>query len=183
MSTSTATGYSTREDAGGAAAEAVGRARDRLRGKQPAFGVVFVSPRHEIDTVLAAACTHAGTSDLIGCTTAGEITETALTHDGIAVMLVASDEVRHRIAYATGMKAEHERVATDLYTGFADTKREAVARGQRHVTSVVLTDGLAGTGEKLVGEMVERSGGAAQIVGGAAGDEARFEGTHVGARG
>ncbi len=48
------------------------------------------------------------------------------------------------------------------------------------MTTVLLTDGLAGSGEDLVQQMFERMHSVSRIVGGAAGDEAKFDRTLVG---
>jgi hypothetical protein len=65
----------------------------------------------------------------------------------------------------------------------AQLKKAAAAKEHRHLTTVLLTDGLAGFGEKLVHDLYEaRVQSGMQIVGGAAGDEGRFAATRVGAK-
>jgi methyl-accepting chemotaxis protein len=119
-------------------------------------------------------------AEIVGCTSAGEITEAGLIHGGVAIMLVASDATID-MRFATGLKSDPEKVARELSSNLAAAKKAAAAHERRSLTTVLLTDGLAGTGERLVNELYERrvqSG--TQIVGGAAGDEGRFAATWVG---
>jgi hypothetical protein len=95
-------------------------------------------------------------------------------------MLVASEESTARLAFAAGMR-DPANIADELYRGFSEVKRSAASREHRQLTSVLLTDGLAGTAEKLVADIFDRAPSGSQIVGGAAGDEAKFEATLVGA--
>ena len=97
----------------------------------------------------------------------------------LAVLLVASDDPT-AMAFSQGLKAKPERVGDDLVAEL-DRLRKAAGPGRRkHLTTVLITDGLAGTGEKLVADLYERTSHA-QIVGGAAGDEGKFTSTYVGA--
>src|SRR5207302_3571336 len=59
----------------------------------------------------------------------------------------------------------------------------AASRGLGMSTTVLLVDGLAGTGEKLVREVMQGTRMFQQVVGGAAGDDGKFAATWVGARG
>jgi methyl-accepting chemotaxis protein len=176
------TAASAASDTRAAATEAVRVALSRLDGKKPAWGVLFVSPTHDVAAALNAARDAALGATLIACTTAGEITELGLIHDGLAVMLVASDDTT-RVAYASGLKADPNAVANQLVADLPNLRQSATMRGHRYLTTVLLTDGLSGTAEELVGDLYERSVGGAQIVGGAAGDEGQFKATHVGAAG
>jgi len=176
------TAASAASDTRTAVTEAVGWALSRLDGKKPTWGVVFVSPNRDVAAALNAARDAARGAALIACTTAGEITESGLIHDGLAVMLVATDDTAG-VAFASGLKADPKAVANQLVADLPDLRRAAAARGQRSLTTVLLTDGLSGTAETLVVDLYERSVGGAQIVGGAAGDEGKFQATHVGAAG
>src|SRR5207245_808445 len=109
----------------------------RLRGARPKYGFLFASPNHDLAAALVSARNIADQADIIGCTTAGEITELGLTHGGVAVMLVASDATT-RLSFATGLKHNASRVAQELLHGLADTKKAASQQDQRHVTTVLL---------------------------------------------
>jgi hypothetical protein len=181
MSTVTASGLSKNEDPGLAATEAVSAAMAGLGGQRPSFGFLFVSPEHDLRAALAAACKASGCTEIIGCTTAGEITELGVAHGGVAVMLVASTTSAARVAFAERLKADAPGVARRLSGCVGDLRKQVGAGDARHLTTVLLTDGLSGTAERLVTELYERGQGSLQIVGGAAGDEGKFKVTRVGA--
>ncbi|HEX3772130.1 MAG TPA: FIST N-terminal domain-containing protein [Polyangiaceae bacterium] len=182
MRTTTATGSSTIAAAMAAGKDAAQQAVRKLGGAKPTYGFVFATPEANLGAVIEAACDASG-AELIGCTTAGEIAERGLAHQSVVVMLVAGD-VTAQARYAEGLKADPCKVADDLWSGIGEIKKAAAARDRRHLTTVLFADGLVPTGEKLVTELYDRrvqSG--TQIVGGAAGDEGRFQATWVSARG
>ena len=181
MSTITASGVSRNKDAALAAAEAVTAAAGQLQGEKPTFGFLFASPAHDLRAALASASKAASGAEIIGCTTAGEVTELGLVHDGLSVLLVASNAHFARSAFAEGLKADTPNVARKLSGGVADLRKQAGPSAGKHLTTVLLTDGLSGHGERLVTELYNRGQGGAQIVGGAAGDEGKFKMTYVGA--
>jgi methyl-accepting chemotaxis protein len=143
---------------------------------------LFASPEHDLGTAMAEMQRVAGCSDILGSSTAGELTEAGRLDAGIAVLLVASDETAHRVEFRRGLKGGHKRIAEQFVQAASDTKHSARAAGRRHLTTILLTDGLAGTGEDLVKEMFDRSTSVGQIVGGAAGDAGKFKETFVAAR-
>jgi methyl-accepting chemotaxis protein len=73
------------------------------------------------------------------------------------------------------------RVAQELSQADRILRDSREARDRRYLTTVLLSDGLCGTAEKLVTELRDRQPGGSQIVGGAAGDEGAFRATYVGA--
>ncbi len=175
MATRTTTAATRIKDTREAATDVMRQATAKL-GARAKYGFVFASPNHDLGLALKIA-RDLSSAEIIGCTTAGEITEAGLLHDGVAVMLVASDTSSANASFAAGMKSDPAHVATSL---LAEGKRPSPGSGARHPTTVLLTDGLSGNGERVVFDMYERMRGRGQIVGGAAGDEGRFVETHVG---
>ena len=144
MSTVTASGVSKNKDTGLAAAEAVNAAIAKLSGEKPKFGFVFVSPERDLRVALAAACKAAGCAEIMGCTTAGELSELGLVHEGLVVLLVASTTSAARVAFAERLKTDWQGVAHKLSGSVADLRRQPGARDLKHQTTVLLTDGLSG---------------------------------------
>jgi hypothetical protein len=142
---------------------------------------VFASPDRDLAATLARVVEASDGAHIVGCTTAGELTESGLSHGGIAVMLVSSDTMTSTVAFAEQLKSDPHAVASELVMEVPDTKKTAAQRDRRHMTTVLLTDGLSGAGEKLVADLQGRGQGSVQIVGGAAGDEGKFKSTSVGA--
>jgi methyl-accepting chemotaxis protein len=178
MGTIVGTGASSRANTQSAVQEAVRAALVPLGGREPTFGLVFSGPERDLGAVLATAKTTSGCRTVIASTTAGEFTEHGLSHGGVAVMFVAGD-MTCEASMARGLKEDHRRVAADLDERVSAARHVAGAKNQRRMTTVLLTDGLAGKGEELVLELHDLVK-ASQIVGGAAGDEGAFLETRVG---
>jgi hypothetical protein len=174
-----ASGASTNPNPERAVQEAIGQARKGLGDRKPLYGFVFATPRMDLGAVLAEARRACKDTDILGCSTAGEITQTGLTHGGLAVMLVASDEQKHSVRWSRAVSPA--QAAKDIgQPFFSQRKQDKAGIG----TTVVLIDGLSGAGETVVEELRDQAGGVPhEIVGGAAGDEGEFAGTFVGVNG
>jgi hypothetical protein len=173
-------GWSTRRDVRRAAEEATRLALKPLGAAPVAFGFVFASPIHDLEVAMGVVKRATGCSEVLGSSTAGELTEEGKL-EGLVVMLAASDDTQQRTGFGRALKANHAQLASEFTQTATDMKGTARAAGRRHLTTLLLTDGLAGTGEDLVSEMFRQSTSVSQIVGGAAGDGGRFKETTVGA--
>jgi methyl-accepting chemotaxis protein len=182
MATLAGSGTSADRDPVSAGGAAAAQACLALADRKPSYGFVFASPEHDLASVLRGAAGAVPGAELLGCSTAGEITERGVTHGGVAMLLVASDEIVD-VSASSGVQARPAEVAERACARFAETARTAAAKGFAASTSVVLVDGLCGTGEKLVREILRGTRPYQQVVGGAAGDEGAFKATPVGARG
>ena len=129
MPTSAATGVSTNADTAVAVSEAFRQASASLAGRKPALGIVFASPKHDLQAALCAAQKVGGGAPFVGSTTAGEITERGLVHGGVALMLLASDELLLDVSLAKGVKGDTARAAAQLSRGFAEATQAANAKG------------------------------------------------------
>jgi methyl-accepting chemotaxis protein len=174
------TGMSSRREARKAAEEAARGALKRLGGAKPSFGFVFASPDLDLGSAVNEVRRAVG-CDIVGSSTAGQFTESGRADDGLVVELVAADNTSHRVDFGRGLKADHRAIAARFTGAASETKAAARTAGRRHLTTILLADGLAGTGEELVQEMFEQSMSVSQIVGGAAGDAGRFRETFVAA--
>jgi len=183
MSTRAGSGSSSHADTAEAAAAAARQALEPLDGLEPRFGVVFASPRHDLHEALESVRAVAPNAAVIGCTTAGEITERGLIKGGLAAMLVGSDEMLVEAATANGVKADPKAAAARLCESFGTLSGQGAERGLRASTTVALVDGLNGAGERLISEILGVTGPLQQVVGGAAGDDGAFKATYVGRNG
>jgi methyl-accepting chemotaxis protein len=173
-------GRSMRRDARRAAEEATAAALKPLGTAKVAFGFVFASPIHDLEVAMTEVRRATGCSEILGSSTAGELTEEGKL-EGLVVVLAASDNTHQRAAFGRGLKADHKKIAADFTRVGSEMKPSARAAGLRNLTTLLLTDGLAGTGEDLVSAMFQQSTSVCQIVGGAAGDAGRFKQTVVAA--
>jgi hypothetical protein len=166
-------------DASRASAQAARMALEGLSGAAPSLGFVFASPTLALSDCLRSAAQVARGARLIGCTTAGEFTERGLMHGGVAVMLLSTDSP-YLVQTARGVSGAAQAAARALCDGFHGTADAARQKGYVCSTTVTLVDGLSGAGERFVESIVESTQALHQVVGGAAGDEGKFQATHVG---
>lgn len=178
MPTFTGSGQSTTQDASKAIGEALTDARSTLGGQAETIGLLFAGPSYDFAELVAAA-RNQSTATWIGCSTAGEFTEKGLTHNGVALFLISSDDLVFDLGFSDQLKADPVKAATELCRGFISKKKEAFQRKLIRSTTILLTDGLAGTGEVALQKVSSNTSAFQQIVGGAAGDEAQFKATHV----
>ncbi len=183
MANRAGSGSSSLSDDRAATTEAVQQALKGLAGQPARLGFLFASAKHDLKVALETARGVAKGCEFLGCQTAGEFTERGLTRGGISTLVLAAEAMVFDVAFATGMKADFEGAARTLCAGFHAVTRDAGAKGLGLSTTVLLVDGLAGTGERLVKDVMHGTRMFQQVVGGAAGDDGAFKATSVGARG
>jgi methyl-accepting chemotaxis protein len=179
MANSVGSGQAVGTDPTFVGAEAARMALAQLGDARPAFGFVFAAPTLPLGEVLQSVRSVVQGAQILGCSTAGEITERGLTHGGVAVLLVASD-LHHFGSTAAGLGKDPESAALEMCGPFALNQAAARKKGMFCSTSIALVDGLCGSGERFVESMVSNTAALHQVVGGAAGDEGKFRETQVG---
>lgn len=157
--------------------EALRGARAALDGRAPDLTLVFASPAHPLQNVLAAAEAELS-STVLGCSTAGEVTGDG-RQEGISVFMIAWGDAQHRAEVLTSL-ADDDKAAGSLTASHASLTGAATAEGQGEGISIVLGDGLHPGFEALVAKMRTRLPLQHAIVGGGAGDGGRLERTFVG---
>jgi hypothetical protein len=139
----------------------------------PKLLVVFAAPTYDLATVAAGVGEVAGTVPVIGCTTAGEISDTGPGDDSVVVFALGG----------TGFA-----VSTAAATDASDRLREAGSEAAACITDVagypnrlllLLTDGLAGDQQEIVRGAYDEVGAEVPLVGGCAGDGLRMQRTFV----
>lgn len=173
-----ASARSLRTETQPAVAEAVEQA---LRGmkEKPTVGFLFASSTHHLGEALKEAKARAG-CEFLGCHTAGEFTEAGLSSKSVVVLLTSLDPNSFLVRDAIGMKADPAGAARQLTGGFADFQAKNAKVGATLSTTVMLVDGLAGSGEQLVKDVLAGTRPFQQVVGGGAGDDGQFKATWVG---
>ncbi len=157
----------------------MGQAQGALGGN-PTAGFLFASSRHSLTEALQHAKTAAPGCTFVGCQTAGEFTENGRTTGGIALMLTTIPADDFAVEVAKGVRADPLGAGRRLTTSFAALQASAAKRGAALSTTVLLIDGLAGTGERVVKEVLNGTRLYQQVVGGASGDDGHFKATEVG---
>ncbi len=158
------------------AGQELGRAiRDAFNGAPADAVVVFASARHDHPTLLAALAESAGTEVVVGASSAGEFTDRERGEGKVSAMGLRSDSMRFAIGLGEGVSRDARAAAAQVVRGFAGADDLSLP----YHSALVLTDALAGHTDQLVEELTVLTAGNYRFFGGGAGDDARFEATHV----
>ncbi len=170
----TAVGVSNHPDAATAGLQAASTALGSLADQQldPALFVVFASSNYDLEALIAAVVAVTGQTDLIGCTTAGEIATDGPGTAGVVVFALGGEG----FSVSTGVA---EIADGDLRRAAAEASRcvEAVERLENTVL-LLLSDGLSGDQQEIVRGAYEQVGAEIPLVGGCAGDDLLMTATH-----
>jgi hypothetical protein len=159
-------------DAGAALGEQL---RASLRGEVPDAVVLFASSRYDYRPLLEALTEHCGPKALVGCSSAGEFTSRRLGEGAASAVALRSDEMQFSAVAASGLSTGHVAAAKRLVSGFQGRSLGSY----RSRAALVLVDALAGHADALVEQLTVLTSGRYQFFGGGAGDDARFQRTHV----
>jgi hypothetical protein len=168
-------GASLSRDAATAAAELA----DAIYDPEMALGVFYCSPEYDLAVLSAALRERFAGKNLIGCTTAGEITPVgylagALT--GVSISSPSFTALSTRIDQVSAFEFERGDAAAQA---LLDELRERGKRpNRRSAFAFLLVDGLCMQEEALVSALY-RNLGDIQLFGGSAGDGRRFQNTFV----
>ncbi len=148
---------------------------DAFGGDAPDAIVVFASARHDFSALLGALADEAGTETIAGASSAGEFTQIGRGEGIVSAMAIRSDDMQFALATGRDVAADPGRAAASIVGSFKGT----AGNSARHRSALVMTDALAGHTDALVEELTLRTGGNYRFFGGGAGDDGRFEKTHV----
>ncbi|HZU95803.1 MAG TPA: FIST N-terminal domain-containing protein [Planctomycetota bacterium] len=177
MTTRMSVGHSASGDGQALGKQAASEAREKL-GSDALLGIVFVTSKTDLGGVTKGVKSVLGQTPVIGCSSAGEFVTDRVSAGGLAIALIASDEMGIAVGMGEGLRANTPRAVQQLSAEFKKTRKPAPA-GATQKTIFMLSDGLAGNGEGLVDALAMEAGGGVTIAGGAAGDDALFKETFV----
>lgn len=171
----TATVYCRQED-GRAAGLALGRGiAERMEGLRPDVVIVFASPRYDYEALLRGLHESCRPKVVTGCSSAGEFTGSDSGVASASAMAIRSDEMQFSVGMANRITEDRRRAARQIFATLSGENEP----GYPYRYAMVLTDALGGYVEDLVAELARRSRGRHRFFGAGAGDDARFERTHV----
>jgi hypothetical protein len=173
--TQSAIAYSKLE--GAAAGEELAQSiRKQLHDEQPDAVILFASPRNDYSALLHSLFNGCQPGALVGCSSAGEFTNSVAGEGLTTAIALKSPEMQFTAAVGENVSKGAGRAAEQLAGAFRGTDG---ATDFRYRTALVLVDALAGFTEELIDHFTTFTGGAYRLFGGGAGDDARFENTHV----
>jgi hypothetical protein len=144
-------------------------------GSAPDAIVVFASAKHDYSRLLEALADAAGTETIAGASSAGEFTDAARGEGFVSAMAIRSDEMSFAVGLGRGIKSDARGAAGSIVEAFEGLDQNP----GRHRSALVMADALAGHTDALVEELTVRTGGNYRFFGGGAGDDGKFEKTHV----
>ncbi len=177
MSLFSSVGVGSAEDAHAAGTHAAQDALDHFSEHvKPKACLVFCSPSYDPRSVLSGIRSVLGKEvEVVGCTTAGEIaTNGPVKINSVTIMLLGSDT-------ANFVTAINESVEQDPYTAGKIAAEEIRLKAESHNLSlaIMFTDVLVGNGADTVRGALDALGLDFPLIGGAAGDNFRFEKTFI----
>lgn len=159
--------------------EAARTAVSRLpAGAKPVAAIVFAAIRFRLPEVLKGIAETLGAGvPLVGCSSAGEFSDNFVSNKSVVIMVIAGDHVEAAAGVGTGLKADSAGAVGRLFASLRAPRPGG--KGMPKKGLLVLSDGLAGNGEKLVTNLHRAAGLGVNIAGGAAGDGGLFKETYV----
>ena len=164
------------------AEQAVAEVRSQMGDSAPALTLYFAAPGYDPAAIASAMEAAFAPACVIGCTTAGEIVSGAMLSGALVAMTFEQDDI-----------AEGHIQVIERLSGGGDRVGEALTAFERHTSTpmleldpsayvgIILIDGLSGAEERVMDAIGNRTD--VTFIGGSAGDDLKFEATHVFANG
>ncbi len=147
----------------------------KLNKKRPNAVLVFSSSRYDYSEVLGAIKSACNPEHMIGCSSAGEFTDTEQREGAVCAIGIWSDRLKFSSGIGKGLRIDQSKAAEQITKGFVGIGSDEY---QYH-TAIVMTDALAGYTDDFIQALTVQTQGVYQLVGGGAGDDAKFSQTHV----
>lgn len=174
MTTKFATATATGDNSFTAGQTAAREALSKISGSKPDLCIVFSSSKYDYQEVVKGVRSATGNAPLIGCSTAGEFTETFVGNNSVACAVISSDTHRFLTGMGTGLGADEQKCLAQAAAGFKQS-----IPGYPERSFIILMDGLAGKGEDVSLAALSSFGGNMRIAGGSAADDYKFKSTSV----
>ena len=149
--------------------------RGAFEGQPPDAVIVFASSQHDYAALLQALARSAGTKAIVGSSSAGEFSQDSSGVGQVSALAIRSPSMRFRVGVGRDVGKDPAAAARQVAASFAGV----TAPTMPNRAALVMTDALAGHADALVEELTVATRGNYRFFGGGAGDDGRFEKTHV----
>jgi hypothetical protein len=149
--------------------------RSAFEGQAPDAVILFASAEHDYATLLEALAHSAGTTTIVGSSSAGEFSHDASGVGQVSALAIRSSSMRFRVG--VGRRVGHDPLAAARAVAASFAGITTPSHPNR--AALVMTDALAGHADALVEELTVATRGNYRFFGGGAGDDGRFQKTHV----
>lgn len=161
------------------AATAVAELAAQLASIEAGLVVFFASPRYDRDELAAAVGESFAGTQVIGCTTAGEIGPNGYAEGGMTAFALRADDFQIELGYLDGLADLALDAGTHAMQSAMNRMRERGGQVDgEHCFAFVLVDGLSMREEAVVSSL-NRSLGDIHLFGGSAGDNLEFQSTAI----
>ena len=173
--TQVAAAFSSAQDSADAGRELGAQIRSTLSERAPDALILFASARYDYPALLDALHSGCHPRLVVGCSSAGEFTSADSGAGGCSALALCSDSVKFAASIGRGIRNDHRAAVAEVVRGFSgDTHTR-----ERSRTALVFADPLSGYGEAMIQQLTLLTDGRYQFAGGGAGDDGKFEQTHV----
>lgn len=173
--TQTHTALSTESNSRKAGQELGAAIRKAFEGEAPHAVVLFASVQHDFPELLDALAAEAGTTTIVGSSSAGEFSHSSRGEGQVSALAIRSDSMRFRIGLGRDIGGDPLAAARAVTNAFEGVGKSPMP----YRAALVMTDALAGHADAVVEELTVLTGGNYSFFGGGAGDDGRFQKTHV----
>ncbi len=147
----------------------------KLDHKRPHALLVFASSEYDYQELLDSLDENCRPEILIGCSSAGEFTDQTQKEGAVCAVGIWSDRLKFSASLGSNLRANIADAAEQIASNFIGLHRH----DYRYHTAIVMTDALAGYTDDFIQALMVKTQGKYQLVGGGAGDDAKFSETHV----
>lgn len=146
-----------------------------LANERPDVVIVFASAQHDYSVLLQAIEDTCHPDIQVGCSSAGEFTTDTRGTGEACALAIRTDSMQFSASLAQNLQSNRVEAASQLVNTFQGMTNHNFA----FRSAMVLTDALAGHADDLLDHVNRLTGGTYKFFGGGAGDDARFQRTHV----
>ncbi len=145
-----------------------------LDNQNPSVVILFASSEYEYEQVLGALNQSCNPELLVGCSSAGEFTSSEFDVNSACAVAIYSTEMKFSAGLGQGISQNRNQVVEELLPSFKGLNKFDYP----FQSGLVLADALSGHTDEIIEILTEKTG-TYQFFGGGAGDNAKFQKTHV----
>ncbi|MEA3328249.1 MAG: FIST N-terminal domain-containing protein [Candidatus Omnitrophota bacterium] len=151
--------------------DAANKATEKAKSMQPDLTIVFSSVIFDQEQMLNGVRSVVGGSSLVGCSSAGEITNDGPDKRSVAVLTIKSDTLKCTIGLGKEISSQARKAGQEA------ARQAGVSASQDRHFFMMMPDGLKGNAADVIRGIQEVLGTSFPIVGGSAGDDFLFRET------
>lgn len=173
-------------------AEAAAKDAQEMAGRHAELGIVFASSNYDPNKIYDGTSTVLNEANIIGCTTAGEISNLSgkTVTNSVVVLALGGELLKTSVGVGRNLSENGEKAGIEAaisayksldfnpYTMFVGLKKSPLEIvNMKMFTNIVLPDGLSAAEEDFLRGIVQVTGRNSPIIGGSSGDDYKLKQT------